>query len=40
MLKTDAKMPIKVTVHAAHTSCRLRDRSVEEFLEGSGCDGS
>ncbi len=38
-LKADAKTPPKVAVHAAHTSCRLRDRSVEEFLEGSGCDG-
>lgn len=26
--------------HSAHTSCRLRDRSVEEFLEGSDCDGA
>jgi serine O-acetyltransferase len=37
-LKADAKMPAKVAVHAAHTSCRIRDRSVEEFLEGSDCD--
>lgn len=37
-LKADAKMPTKVAVHAAHTSCRIRDRSVEEFLEGSDCD--
>jgi serine O-acetyltransferase len=38
-LKADAKTPPKVAVvHAAHTSCRLRDRSVEEFLEGSDCE--
>jgi serine O-acetyltransferase len=37
-LKADAKTPPKVAIHAAHTSCRLRDRSVEEFLEGSDCE--
>ena len=25
-------------IHAVHSSCLLRDRSVEEFLEGSDCD--
>jgi serine O-acetyltransferase len=37
-LKADAKTSPQLAVHAAHTSCRLRDRSVEEFLEGSGCE--
>ena len=37
-LKADIKTPPKMAVHAAHVSCRLRDRSVEEFLEGSDCE--
>ncbi len=38
MLKVGDKPLPKVAVHAPHSSCRLRDRSVEEFLEGSDCE--
>jgi serine O-acetyltransferase len=39
-LRQNAKAvsPPRATVTAAHSSCRLRDRSIEEFLEGSDCD--
>lgn len=31
--------PTGKTGVSTHNSCRLRDRSIEEFLEGSDCDG-
>jgi serine O-acetyltransferase len=37
-LKAGDKPLPKVAVHTPHSSCRLRDRSVEEFLEGSDCE--
>ncbi|ASC73440.1 bifunctional N-acetylglucosamine-1-phosphate uridyltransferase glucosamine-1-phosphate acetyltransferase [Halomicronema hongdechloris C2206] len=35
-LRAQTQVPVRVGAHASKDSCRLRDRAIEEFLDGSG----